>query len=63
MLECTWNDTEAEIALRRLLLKEQENQKHLANDPQLRQKIRESALFRLASERIQATGFPSRDTL
>lgn len=51
MLECTWNDTEAEYALRRLLLKEQKKQKHLADDPQLRHKLRESALSRLAPKR------------
>ena len=34
MLECTWNDSEADTALRRLLLKEQMQQKLLAANPQ-----------------------------
>lgn len=44
MLECTWNDAEAELALRRMLLKEKKEQELLANDPQRRQKIRESVV-------------------
>jgi hypothetical protein len=52
MLDCTWNDSEAETALRRLLLKEQKQQKLLASNPKISQKLRESALARLALKRI-----------
>ena len=62
MLECTWNDVEAAIALRRLMLKEQQKTESLANDAQLRTKIREAALARLALERIAAESRPA-DTL
>lgn len=64
MLECTWNDTEAEIALRRLTLKEQKKQASLANDPTQRNKIRESTLSRLAVKSIDASADSgSNDTL
>jgi hypothetical protein len=55
MLECTWNDSESATALRRLLLKEQKQEKLLANNPKRNQKIRESALARLALKRIAGT--------
>jgi hypothetical protein len=50
-----WNDCEAETALRRLLLKEQKQQQLMANNPKMSQKIRESALARLALKRIAGT--------
>ena len=62
MLECTWNDKEAEIALRRLLLKEQMQEKLLANDPEVKKKRREAAVSRLAIKRI-APATASSDTL
>jgi len=55
MLECTWNDSEAETALRRLLLNEQKHQKLLASNPKMSRKLRESALARLALKRIAGT--------
>lgn len=55
MLECTWNDTEADTALRRLLLKEQMQQKLRAPDPKKIEKLRETALVRLALRRIAGT--------
>lgn len=55
MLECTWNDSEADTALRRLLLKEQMQQKLLATSPKRTQKLREAALVRLALKRIAGT--------
>ena len=55
MLECTWNDTEADTAMRRLLLKEQTEERRLANNPETSQKLRESALTRLALKRIAGT--------
>jgi len=61
MLECTWNDTEAEFALRRLLLKEQKKEKQLADDPQLRHQLRESALSRLAPQRAASVDAPAGD--
>ncbi len=55
MLECTWNDSEADTALRRLLLKDQMRQKLLAANPKKTQKLRETALVRLALKRIAGT--------
>lgn len=52
MLECTWNDKEAETAMRRLMLKEQKEQQLLASDPKLRKKVRDSALSRLTLKRV-----------
>ncbi|HTA44812.1 MAG TPA: hypothetical protein VK789_20330 [Bryobacteraceae bacterium] len=49
MLECTWNDAEAELALRRMLLKEKKEQELLANDPKRRQQIRESVVSHAAA--------------
>lgn len=62
MLECTWNDVEAEIALRRMTLKEQQKTETIAHDAQLRKKIREAALARMVLERIAAQS-RSADTL
>jgi hypothetical protein len=62
MLECTWNDVEAQIALRFMMLKEREKTETLANDAQLREKTREAALARLAMERTTAESPPA-DTL
>jgi hypothetical protein len=62
MLECTWNDAEAELALRRMLLKEKK-QEPLANDPQRRQKIRESVVSQAAAVVSVANHAGDRDTL
>lgn len=48
MLECTWNDAEAELALRRMMLKEKKEQELLANDPKRRQQIREAVITHAA---------------
>lgn len=55
MLECTWNDSEADTAMRRLLLKEKKQEKLLAQNPQRTREIRQSILARLAIERISGT--------
>jgi hypothetical protein len=56
MLACTWNDSEAATAVSRLLLKEQMQQKLLAaNNPKRTEKLRETALVRLALKRIAGT--------
>jgi hypothetical protein len=52
MLECTWNDSEAETALRRLQIHEQKQQKPTANNPKITRKPPQSALARLALKRI-----------
>jgi hypothetical protein len=55
MLDCTWNDSEAATAVSRLLLKEQMQQKLLAANPKRIEKLRETALVRLALKRIAGT--------
>jgi hypothetical protein len=55
MLGCTWNDSEAEIALRQLQMKEQSQQKSRVDNPKRIKKLRESALARLALKRIVST--------
>lgn len=49
MLECTWNDAEAELALRRMMLKEKKEQELLANDPKRRQQIRDAVVSHAAA--------------
>jgi hypothetical protein len=56
MLDCTWNDMEAQTALRRMLLKEQTQQKIAVGNPKLARKERESELTRLSLKRIAGTG-------
>lgn len=63
MLECTWNDAEAELALRRMLLKEKNEQKLLANDPKRRQQIRESVISHAAAMGSLTNHARDRDTL
>jgi ABC-type transport system involved in cytochrome bd biosynthesis fused ATPase/permease subunit len=55
MLDCTWNDSEAATAVSRLLLKEQMQEKLLAANPKRIEKLRETALVRLALKRIAGT--------
>ena len=62
MLECTWNDAEAELALRRMLLKEKKEEP-LANDPQRRQQIREAVVTNAAAVESIADRAGERDTL
>jgi hypothetical protein len=47
VLDCTWSDLEAEVALRRLLLLEQKKQALAGDEIHLRQKVRESIEARL----------------
>ena len=63
MLECTWNDAEAELALRRMLLKEKKEQELLANDPKRRQQIRESVVSHAAAMGSIADHERNSDTL
>lgn len=50
MLECTWNDTEAEFALRRLQLSEKKPlQKPVVSKPRRKSRVRDSAPSRLPS--------------
>jgi hypothetical protein len=56
MLDCTWNDLEAQTALHRMLLKEQKQQKVAVGNPKLVRKKRESELTRLSLKRIAGTG-------
>lgn len=62
MLECTWNDAEAELALRRMLLREKKEKELLANDPERRKKIRESVISHLPFASI-GENISERDTL
>lgn len=62
MLECTWNDDEAEIALRRMLLKEKMEQELLTRNPAWRKKIRETAASR-PPVKVMSAGAGDRDTL
>jgi hypothetical protein len=52
MLECTWNDSEAETALLRMRLNEQKQQKIAVNKPKVARKPPQSAVARLALKRI-----------
>jgi hypothetical protein len=54
MLDCTWNDLEAQTALRRMSLKEQKQQKAVAADPKSKRKQSDSAPARFELKR--ATG-------
>jgi hypothetical protein len=51
MLDCTWNDLEAQTALRRMRLEEQK-QKPMANHPKRKAPQRESSQTRQTLKRV-----------
>jgi hypothetical protein len=51
MLDCTWNDLEAQTALRRMRLNEQK-QKQVANTPKRKAPQRESSQTRPSMKRV-----------
>jgi len=53
MLDCTWNDLEAQTAMQRMRLEEQK-QKTVVNHPKLKEPQRESSQTRQLLKRVAA---------